>query len=101
MARKESNKTKKKKGKTGALLISVIVLFFGGLMWSQIDDSKAELKELKNQKTKLEARYEEEMTEQENLEERRVYVQTKKYIEEKAKAIGYVYPDEIIYKPKE
>ena len=38
--------------------------------------------------------------EAEELEERRVYVQTKKYVEEIAKKIGFVYPDEIVYKPQ-
>ena len=34
------------------------------------------------------------------LEELRVYVKTMKYVEERAKQLGLVYPDEIIYKPK-
>ena len=37
----------------------------------------------------------------EALEEEKVYIQTQKYIEEKAKSIGYVYPDEIILTPEE
>lgn len=38
---------------------------------------------------------------QNGWEERKVYVQTKKYVEEVAKQIGFVYPDEVIYKPQE
>jgi len=37
----------------------------------------------------------------EMLENEEVYIQTKKYIEEKAKEIGYVYPDEIIFRKDE
>jgi cell division protein FtsB len=69
-------------------------------MYVQIKDSKTELRSLQRQETKLEAQYQAEQDEAESLEERRVYVQTKKYVEEVAKQIGYVYPDEIIYKPQ-
>ena len=60
---------------------------------------------LKKQNTELKARKErltellsEETLRSEALEEEKVYIQTKKYIEEKAKSIGYVYPDEIIFR---
>lgn len=91
---------KKKKGKLVTFAISLIVLFFCVLMYVQIKDSKTELRSLQRQETKLEAQYQAEQDEAESLEERRVYVQTKKYVEEVAKQIGYVYPDEIIYKPQ-
>ena len=47
-----------------------------------------------------------ELLEEENkrtaeLEEYAKYVKTKAYIEESAKKLGLVYPDEIIFKPKE
>ena len=60
---------------------------------------------MKKQNTELKARKErltellsEETLRSEALEEEKVYIQTKKYIEEKAKSIGYVYPDEIIFR---
>ena len=91
---------KKKKGKLVTLGISLIVLFFAVIMYMQIRDSKAELKSLERQETQLTTQLEEEKEEAQDLEERRVYVQTKKYVEEVAKQIGFVYPDEIIYKPQ-
>lgn len=91
---------KKKKGKLVTLGISLIVLFFAVIMYMQIRDSKAELKSLERQEAQLTAQLEEEKEEAQDLEERRVYVQTKKYVEEVAKQIGFVYPDEIIYKPQ-
>lgn len=91
---------KRKKGKLVTFGISLIVLFFVAVMCMQIRDSKAELKSLQRQETKLTAQLEDEKKEAEELEERRVYVQTKKYVEEVAKQIGFVYPDEIIYKPQ-
>ncbi|MDR1766754.1 MAG: septum formation initiator family protein [Lachnospiraceae bacterium] len=49
----------------------------------------------------LEVRLEQEEKRSEKLEEQRVYVQTKQYIEEVAKSkLGLVYPDEILLKPK-
>lgn len=92
---------KKKKGKLAAFGISLIVAVFAIIMYAQIKDSQAELRALQRQETKLAAQYEEEQKRAEQLEERRVYVQTKKYVEEVAKEIGYVYPDEIIYKPQD
>lgn len=91
---------KKKKGKLVTFGISLIVLFFAVIMYMQIRDSKAELKSLERQEAQLTAQLEEEKEEAQDLEERRVYVQTKKYVEEVAKQIGFVYPDEIIYKPQ-
>lgn len=91
---------KRKKGKLVTLGISLIVMFFTAIMWGQIKESKSELKELKRQEEKLQTEMEVVHKEAEELEERRVYVQTKKYVEEIAKQIGFVYPDEIIYKPQ-
>ena len=85
---------KRKKGKLVTFAISLIVLFFAGIMYMQIKDS------LHRQETKLEAQLDDEKKEAERLEERKVYVQTKKYVEEVAKQIGFVYPDEVIYKPQ-
>ena len=91
---------KKKKGKLVTFLISVIVIIFGVIMWGQIRESKAELKSFAREEKKLEAQYEDVQREAKTLEERRIYVQTKKYVEEVAKQIGFVYPDEMIYRPK-
>lgn len=81
--------------------ISLIVLVFAAIMYMQIQESKGELRSLKRQQAKLEVQLAQEKEEAEQLEERRVYVQTKKYVEEVAKQIGFVYPDEIIYKPQD
>ena len=91
---------KRKKGKMVTFGISLIVIFFAMIMCKQIKESKAELRALARQEEKLEAQLEEKQKEAEELEERRVYVQTKKYVEEIAKQIGFVYQDEIIYKPQ-
>lgn len=97
----ESIMTKKrKKGKMVTLGISLIVMFFVVIMCKQIKESKSELKVLARQEEKFQAQMEEVQKEAEELEERKIYVQTKKYVEEVAKRIGFVYPDEIVYKPQ-
>ena len=55
---------------------------------------------LEKRETKLLTEYEKESERTSELEQQRVYIQTKKYIEEAAKKLGFVYPDEIIFKPK-
>lgn len=91
---------KKKKGKLVTLGISLIVMVFVAIMCIQIKDSKQELRALERQEQALQLQLEDAQDEAEYLEERKVYVQTKKYVEEVAKKIGYVYQDEIIYKPE-
>lgn len=97
----ESIMTKKrKKGKLVTFMISLIVVCFILIMYGQIKDSKDELITLQRQEQRLQVQYQSEEKRSKDLEERKVYVQTKKYVEEVAKQIGYVYPDEIIYKPQ-
>ncbi|MDY5577064.1 MAG: septum formation initiator family protein [Lachnospiraceae bacterium] len=81
--------------------ISLIVMVFVAIMCIQIKDSKQELRALERQEQALQLQLEDAQDEAEYLEERKVYVQTKKYVEEVAKKIGYVYQDEIIYKPED
>ena len=55
---------------------------------------KAEYESLLDKQAKLEK-------EQEDLEEEKVYIQTKKYVEEVARnKLGLVYPGEIIFQPE-
>ncbi len=91
---------KRKKGKLVTLVTSLIVLFFAVIMCSQMKDSHKELKDLKRQEAKYAKQYEEEQKRAVELEDRRVYVQTKQYVEEVAESIGYVYPNQIVYKPE-
>ena len=67
-------------------------------MGLQIYNLKKQNTELKARKERLTELLSEETLRSEALEEEKVYIQTKKYIEEKAKSIGYVYPDEIIFR---
>lgn len=75
----------------------VAIVFFG----AEILQLRAKNKELEARKERLEELLENENLRKSMLESEEVYIQTKKYIEEKAKAIGYVYPDEVIFRKDE
>lgn len=80
------------------ILVLIIVVFGCALLGLQIYNLKKQNIELKARKERLTDLLSEETLRSEALEEEKVYMQTKKYIEEKAKSIGYVYPDEIIFR---
>lgn len=98
---KKRKKTKRRKGQNrfNGIAVVMVMIVFIGIIATQIthleDTNKKKDEELK---VKQEA-YEEESKRTMELEEQRVYVQTKKYIEESAKKLGFVYPDELILKP--
>jgi Tfp pilus assembly protein PilO len=96
----KTNYSKRKTSKLGIFGIVTVVVLMAGILLSEISDKKDELAELQTKQEQLQESYDDEKTRAEILEEKRVYVKTKKYIEEVAKKLGLVYPDEVIYKPK-
>lgn len=91
----------KKQGIVLLILAVVVFLAVGAMIVMQIIQLRTKHAELEARKTRLEELLKDENLRKEMLENEEVYVQTKKYIEEKAKAIGYVYPDEIIFRKEE
>ncbi|MCQ2512889.1 MAG: septum formation initiator family protein [Lachnospiraceae bacterium] len=91
---------KKRKNNRNILIILLVVLFVAVATYFslQIHSYRQTNKELKARKARLEELLEDENVRSNELEEEKIYVQTQKYIEEKAKSIGYVYPDEIIFR---
>lgn len=92
---------RKQSGKLGAFVI--VVVSFAIIVAIFIQNNKLEKK---LEKLKIQEQYYAELLEEENertaeLEEKAKYVKTKAYIEETAKKLGLVYPDEIIFKPKD
>lgn len=76
-----------------------MVIVFGAVMFLRTKEAEAEINNLEQKKQALEMELKEEQLRTKELEERKIYVQTKLYVEEMAKKLGLVYPDEIIYKP--
>ena len=74
------------------------MIFFCGLMLSQIMSSINNNADKEARKARLEEQIELEEQRRSELDDEEAYIKTREYIEEKAKSIGYVYPDEIIFK---
>lgn len=88
-----------KTNKIGLLLITLVALGCVVFIWTRMDKASDRIKELDKEIERLEQEYDEQQKRAISLEERKAYVQTKKYIEDVARRLGLVYPDEIIYKP--
>lgn len=80
------------------LMIIAVVVVGCAFLIIKITTNQKRINELEARKERLETLLESETLRQEELDNKEVYVQTQKYIEERAKAIGYVYPDEIIFR---
>ena len=93
----------KKRGKNrmGILGIASVVVILGIVLFYNVNQSQEEIRQLEKREAKLQTELESQQQRRDDLEEQRVYVQTKKYIEEMAKKLGLVYPNEIIFKPNE
>lgn len=100
MKKNLKGKSKKRKNVLNSIAVIVIMIIFVGIISYQTNSLKAKRDELNAKEQKLQQNYEEESERTSELEKQRVYVQTKEYIEEAARKLGFVYPDEIILKPK-
>ena len=92
---------KKKKSRKNLIitLIAVVAVAMAVILIGvQIIKLKQKNAEYAARKERLEQQIEEESLRREDLNDEEAYVQTRKYIEEKAKSIGYIYPDEIIFR---
>lgn len=92
-------KKKKNEGKLGIVGICAVVIAFGVIMFIKTKDAREEVEDLNKKQQQLEVQLEDEEERASQLEEKKIYVQTKKYVEEVAKSLGLVYPDELIYRP--
>ncbi len=104
--REAGKSRRKRKDKWGnrMALIGITFVVFGLAVTVNVKGSAMEEKvqEYQTRLDSLDARVEAEKKRKEELEEYRIYVQTKQYIEEVAKQkLGLVNPDEILLKPTE
>lgn len=82
-------------------LIIIVVAVFSTVLIINMSGSFKTLKELKREEAKLTEQYNKQLALSEQLKEKEVYVKTNAYIEEQARKIGLVYPDEVIFKPED
>ena len=81
--------------------ISCVVLAFCIVMGAQMIKKYNTLKSLQEQESKLAKQYEQELQLSEDLKEQEAYVKTDDYVEEMARKLGLLYPNEVIFKPEE
>lgn len=81
-----------------AVIVGIAVIFFCAIMLVQIIQLHNQNQDLEARRARLEEQLKVQEERQAELDDDEDYVKTKEYIEEKAKSIGYVYPDEIIFK---
>ena len=91
---------KKKSHKAAMVTVFIVVAFFCGVLNISNRNKQKELDEDRKEIEKLEAQIAAEEKRTLNLDSLKVYVTTMKYVEDKAKELGLVYPDEIVFKPR-
>ena len=94
-------KAKLRKNRIIAFFVGIVAVFFCIILITQIADVRSRNEELEVRKDRLQQQIAEQERRQAELEDEEKYVRTREYIEEKAKALGYVYPDEIIFKQED
>lgn len=105
MKNQKVNKRKRKeKWNNRVTLMGITFVVFSMLVVVQLRSSSLKHKEMEYiaRQEQLEKDLAREQLRAQELEEQRIYVQTKQYIEKVAKEkLGLVYPDEILLKPVE
>lgn len=81
--------------------ISFVVMAFCIVMGAQMIKKYNTLKSLQEQESKLTKQYQKELQLSEDLKDQESYVKTDDYIEEMARKLGLLYPNEVIFKPEE
>ncbi len=91
---------KKKSHKAAMITIFVVVAFFCGTLsvsnWNKQKELDRDQKEIE----RLEAEIAVQEKRTLDLNDLKVYVKTMRYVEEKAKELGLVYKDEMVFKPR-
>ena len=78
--------------------ITVVAFLFCVVIGIQMIQKYKTLNELKEQESKLQEQYQAELDLSQELKDKEAYVQTDEYVEEMARRLGLLYPNEIIFK---
>lgn len=82
-------------------MISFVVIAFCVVLGAQMIKKYNTLSDLKEQEEKLQRQYKKELQLSEELKDKEAYVKTDDYIEEMARNLGLLYPNEVIFKPED
>lgn len=91
-------RAKLRKNRIIAIFVAAVAVFFCVLMIREILSTRQGNAEKEARKARLDEQIELAKQHGIELDDEEAYIKTREYIEEKAKSIGYVYPDEIIFK---
>lgn len=89
------------KSKRVMIIISFIAIAFCIVMGAQMIKKHNTLSQLQAQESKLQKQYEKELQLSQELKDQESYVKTDDYVEEMARKLGLLYPNEVIFKPEE
>lgn len=98
MSRNYAKKTKTHKA--AVVMIIFVVGIFYAVMQMAINAEQDQLKKRQEELNKVNEQIADEEDRTAKLEQLKIRVQTYEYIEERARQLGLVYPDEILFKPK-
>lgn len=94
-------KRQKKSAILGFISVFALVLILGIALWTEKQSLSAKNLEYEAEKTELQTQIAQQQQRQNDLEEYKKYIQTKKFVEQVAKdKFGLIYPDELVLKPQ-
>ena len=81
------------------IAISAVVVAFCIVIGGQMISKYSTLADLREQERKLKNQYKKELQLSEELKDQEEYVKTDDYVEQMARNLGLLYPNEVIFKP--
>ena len=91
---------RRRSNRTMVISITIIMVVFLGIMGVQIFQKLGVLNKLKSQEAQLRDEYKKELQLSKELKEKKKFVQTDEYVEDMARKLGLLYPDEVILQPE-
>lgn len=91
---------RKKANRKMFVAIAVVMSVFLIIMGIQIFQKFSTLNKLKSQEAQLKDEYKKELQLSKELKEKKKFVQTDEYVEDMARKLGLLYPDEVILQPE-
>ena len=89
---------KRIKNRRMILSVSIVAFLFCVVLGIQMIQKYNTLMELREQEHKLQKQYQAELELSQELKDKEAYVKTDEYVEEMARRLGLLYPNEIIFK---
>ncbi|MBR2190341.1 MAG: septum formation initiator family protein [Eubacterium sp.] len=91
---------RKKANRKMFVAIAVVMSVFLIIMGIQIFQKFSTLNKLKSQEAQLKDEYKKELQLSKESKEKKKFVQTDEYVEDMARKLGLLYPDEVILQPE-